>query len=488
MGSHIFMNCASFIRIRIDGADILDDTRIHPQEYELAQKMAGDALEIDEDEMEDADAKAAIVRRVVQEYPEKLNDLILDDYAVVLKEQYNEPKRQVLEHIKLELQDPFHDRRRRFVRPTIEEQFMMVTGETPQTLREGFIVPVKIIALRGKVANCVLDSGLEGLIYADNAADGRVMNVAEVLKRGATINAKVLHIDRDKFTVDLSCRPSDTKPDSDVKLRKLPDDEYYDYEGEAKEIERRHAMERKRVKEKRMINHPLFRPFNYMQAEEYLATKNRGDIVLRPSSRGPDHIALTWKLDDGLYHHVDIVEEKVGNRVYYRVGDQRYSDLDQLSVLYVEAVHQRTEELMSHPKFRQGGPAALSMYLCNGVMYFDCALPLTACIESHLQSLTMANPKMSAYGFCVSDRPGYFELGLKLNAKTSYAHHVSFDIYIFSRNVWFLTACRRQSIKIGPKGYQFRETMYPDVSELINGFKRFQVGHSRKNNRSSSRR
>ncbi|KAG1240390.1 hypothetical protein G6F68_017709 [Rhizopus microsporus] len=123
--------------------------------------MAADALEIDEDEMDDYDSKVAVVSRVIKEYPDKLNDLILDDYAVVLRRQYNAPKRQILEHIKLELQGPYHDRRNRYARPTMEEQFVMVTGETRQQLSEGFIIPAMVVACRGKVANCVLDSGLE---------------------------------------------------------------------------------------------------------------------------------------------------------------------------------------------------------------------------------------------------------------------------------------------------------------------------------------
>ena len=36
----------------------------------------------------------------------------------------------------------------------------------------------------------------------------------------------------------------------------------------------------------------------------------------------------------------------------------------------------------------------------------------------------MANPRLSAYGFCLSDRPGYFELGFKLNSKAPPAHWV----------------------------------------------------------------
>ncbi|CEI93140.1 hypothetical protein RMCBS344292_07382 [Rhizopus microsporus] len=437
------MNCASYLRIRdVDGADILDDTRIHPQDYELARKMAADALEIDEDEMDDYDSKVAVVTRVIKEYPDKLNDLILDDYAVVLRKQYNAPKRQILEHIKLELQGPYHDRRNRYARPTMEEQFVMVTGETRQQLSEGFIIPAMVVACRGKVANCVLDSGLEGIIYVNNVSDERVMNVSDVLKVGQTINCKVLRIDRDKFTIELSCKPSDTKPGSDLHLRRLPEDTYYDHTAEAKDKEQQKANRRKQSKSKRVIKHPLFRPFNHMEAEEYLSSRQRGDLVIRPSSHGYDHIAITWKVDDGIYQHIDVLEVKNNNDIHappkLKIGNQMFEDLDELIVTYVEAVARKVEEIMAHPKYVPGGSRALN---------------------EHLTALTQANPKMSAYGFCQSEKAGYFDLGFKISVKGPPMRWV---------------------VKVLPDGYRLRNVSYPQVDDLINGFKRIQMAEARK--------
>ncbi|KAI7905581.1 SH2 domain-containing protein [Cokeromyces recurvatus] len=437
--ANTFMNCASYLRIRdIDGADILDDTRIHPQDYELARKMAADALEIDEDEMDDYDSKVAVVTRVIKEYPDKLNDLILDDYAVVLRKQYNAPKRQILEHIKLELQGPYHDRRQRYSRPTTEEAFIMVTGETRQTLSEGFIIPAMVVAIRGKFANCVLDSGLEGMIYIDNVADERIMNVSDVLQVGQTVNCKVLRIDRDKFMVDLSCKPSDTKPGSDFNLRKLPEDPYYDRVEETKEREEHRASSRrKQARSTRVIKHPLFRPFNHIEAEEYLSTRQRGDIVIRPSSHGYDHIAITWKVDDDIYQHVDVVEVKNKNDIHaparLKIGNYTFEDLDELIVTYIEAVARKVEELMAHPKYRPGGIRALN---------------------DHLTAQTQANPKMSAYGFKLSVR------GPPM----------------------------RWVVRVLPDGYRLRDVSYPQVDDLINGFKHIQVAEAQRHKKRSMNR
>ncbi|KAI8645252.1 SH2 domain-containing protein [Parasitella parasitica] len=449
--ANTFMNCASYLRIRdIDGADILDDTRIHPQDYELARKMAADALEIDEDEMDDYDSKVAVVTRVIKEYPDKLNDLILDDYAVVLRKQYNAPKRQILEHIKLELQGPYHDRRQRYGRPTTEETFIMVTGETRQTLSEGFIIPAMVVAIRGKIANCVLDSGLEGMIYVENASDDRIMNVGDVLQVGQTINCKVLRIDRDKFMVDLSCKASDTKPGSDYILRKLPLDPYYDHLEETKEREQHRSSRRKQARSTRVIKHPLFRPFNHMEAEEFLASRQRGDLVIRPSSHGFDHIAITWKVDEDMYQHLDVVEVKNKDDPHaparLKIGNQTYEDLDELIVTYVEAVARKVEELMSHPKYQPGG---------------------TRVLNEHLTALTQANPKMSAYGFCQSEKPGYFDLGFKLSIRGPPMRWV---------------------VRVLPDGYRLRDVSYAQVDDLINGFKHIQQAEAQKQKRRNTNR
>ena len=58
----------------------------------------------------------------------------------------------------------------------------------------------------------------------------------------------------------------------------------------------------------RVIKHPLFKPFNSTQAEEYLGSQSRGDLVIRPSSKGQDHLAVTWKISDNIYQHIDVLE------------------------------------------------------------------------------------------------------------------------------------------------------------------------------------
>lgn len=40
-----------------------------------------------------------------------------------------------------------------------------------------------------------------------------------------------------------------------------------------------------------------------------MESMDQGDVVIRPSSKGENHLTVTWKVADGIYQHVDIREE-----------------------------------------------------------------------------------------------------------------------------------------------------------------------------------
>ena len=66
--------------------EVLDGSRVHPETYEWARKMAVDALEYD-DTAEDANPAGALEE--ILESPERLKDLDLDAFAEELERQVN---------------------------------------------------------------------------------------------------------------------------------------------------------------------------------------------------------------------------------------------------------------------------------------------------------------------------------------------------------------------------------------------------------------
>jgi transcription elongation factor SPT6 len=229
-GSKVFVNSASFIRIRsrhfVSGyresaLDVLDDTRVHPEDYELARKMAIDTLEIDDGALEDEDNPSAHVQELMDGDVEKLNTLLLDDYAVELERRIHQPKRICLEEIKEELMNPYGEKRQAFAEASNDVVFTMLTGETDETLRQGVILSVSVLRARHKLVECLLQSGLVGTISIEQIdlpydhQDNPRLNL--LYPSHTTILAQVLDINKDEMHVQLSARLNNTTPDQMIR-------------------------------------------------------------------------------------------------------------------------------------------------------------------------------------------------------------------------------------------------------------------------------
>ncbi|KAG0236910.1 Transcription elongation factor spt6 [Actinomortierella wolfii] len=442
---NIFMNCCSFIRVRSNmNGDILDNTRIHSEDYTLARKMAADALEIDEEGLEEYDNASQHVEELMRDDgAEKLNDLLLEDYAMQLEKIQNKPKRMTLETIKLELQQPFKDPRRPFERASPDLVFTMLTGETEQTLREGFIVPVLVTKVRDRNAMLRLDCGVDGILAIQNAADGKVGSMDDVVKEGQTLQAKVLRLDKEKFFADMSIKESDLRR-GDLELRQLPVDRMFDREQEEAFRKRVKASVKKATFIPRKITHPLFKNINAEAAIQHLKDRPRGELVIRPSTRGADHLSITVKIAENLYKHYDVLE--LDKKDDYSLGKTlkidgiKYSDLDELLVSHMEAIQGKIDALMASPKYKED----------------------SAELRQSLETATKAKPGAAVYGFTPDRKaPGFFTLMVKLGANR---------------------AIEEWHIKVQPEHYVLRGPSTKeckDVVTLTNSFKEMAMNRSR---------
>jgi transcription elongation factor SPT6 len=376
VSKNIFMNCASFLRITSSGkeADPLDTTRVHPEDYDLAKKMAGDALELDEEDVVMAEQEGGVVKHLMEDDPEKLNDLILEGYADQLAKLFNQLKRNTLEQIKDELQSPYEELRRDFKPLPVEEVFTMLTGETEESLHENMVVPVSIRRVGDRYVSAFLDCGVDGTILQVEMSDDPQLIGSQLFHANQTVNAVITQLDRAGFSAQLSTRQ--TKIDQVQRLAKIhPEINLEEWDDFAEERDRNRVAAKREAESKstRVIKHPLFRSFNAKQAEEYLAGMQRGDAVIRPSSLGPDHIAVTWKFADGIYQHIglssleiklmiDVLELDKANEFsvgrQLRVGRKySYSDLDELIVSHIKSMARKVDEMTTHEKFQRGSRA-----------------------------------------------------------------------------------------------------------------------------------
>lgn len=318
--TQIFINCCGFLyipqdpdskeitRVRDNYDDVpdpLDETRIHYEDYDLARKMAVDALEIDD---EDVVGKhpSVIVYELMQKEDnvQKLEELSLDDFAQLLNKMSNEQKRHTLNMIREELLRPFGDQRESFVSPDDWKVMTMLSGETVKTLAPGRVISVSVLRIMKSFVSVRLDSGVDGIINLEYIDREPGQSVEQVLRKGQTIQAVIIAINLKKLSVELSARGTDIE-NGDAQTRIPKFDQYYDKHAAQRLQDELHRKKMRATESsRRTIKHPNFHNFNSAQAHQYLANQHRGDVVIRPSSKGPTHLAVTWKVDEGVYQHI----------------------------------------------------------------------------------------------------------------------------------------------------------------------------------------
>lgn len=453
---NVFVNCASAFRIpfskrkfaenyqRKDDAavtqlDVLDETRIHPEDYELANKMAADAQDLDEEDVDALKSSGGpvCVMREKNEF-DKLDELILEDYANELFRAFNQPKLITLHMIKRELGNPYEELRRELHHLTQDEVFTMLSGETIEAFTEGSIISARIFKISDKFLLCKTESGIEIEVPASEMAlptsDARPEHHFTV---NDAVRGQLTTMDRLTFRGTMTLEARRIAEALTQQRRKIlsarGSTKWNEFLEETHQGEVKKAQEA-RQRSQRVIKHPLFRQFNARQAEEYLGGLQRGDAVIRPSSKGPDHIAVTWKVSDGIFQHLDVLEldkdstHSVGTKL--KIGSATYSDLDELIVSHIRAMAKKVDEMNVHDKFQRGTKNDTEQYLAR---------------------YSEANPRRSCYAFCFNHKhPGYFDLCFKANPKAKIGE-------------W--------PVKIIPNAFLMRDNVYADMTSLCNGFK-----------------
>nr|XP_020473692.1 transcription elongation factor SPT6 [Monopterus albus] len=490
MGPKVFINCAGFIKIDTaslgDSTDsyieVLDGSRVHPETYEWARKMAVDALEYDES-AEDANPAGALEE--ILENPERLKDLDLDAFAEELERQGYGNKGITLYDIRAELSCRYKDLRVAYRVPNTEEVFNLLTKETPETFYIGKLItsvvtgiahrrpqgetydqairndatglwqcpfcqqdnfpelsevwnhfdsgscPGQAIGVRSR-----LDNGVQGFIPTKFLSDKVVKHPEERVKVGMTVHCRIMKIDIEKFSVDLTCRTSDLMDKANE--WKLPKDSYYDFDTESEDQKLEEEMKKKRQRTpyiKRVIAHPNFHNISFNQAEKMMETLDQGDLIIRPSSKGENHLTVTWKVADGIYQHVDVREEgkenafSLGHTLW--INTEEFEDLDEITARYIQPMASFARDLLGHKYFQE----------CNGGSKEK--------MEELLNRAKREKPTFIPYFISAcKDLPGKFILGYQPRGKP-----------------------RVEYVTITPDGFRYRSQIFPTVNGLFRWFK-----------------
>lgn len=145
--------------------DWLDFTRIHPEHYKIAKKIALDEQE--NTKLTDNEAVLELIR-----HSQRLDDMELADYGKHLSQKAGSNMMATLEFIIKELKQPFEDIRKEF--PTQSDDldiFYTLTGESRYHLKEESIINVKVLDISDKGLKTITDSGVIGFIRPFNIKD-----------------------------------------------------------------------------------------------------------------------------------------------------------------------------------------------------------------------------------------------------------------------------------------------------------------------------
>src|SRR4051812_31169424 len=172
------------------------------------------------------------------------------------------------------------------------------------------VVPVQIKRTFQDHIEVRLECGIEGGVSESEFPEGVGSGGQEprhVYQPHQTVRARIMYLNRKALTAQLSFREDLIRQPAPRAFDRIPGE--WDSKQEA--ADKKAAEREKEVasgRPNRVVNHPLFFQFNAAQAEEYLGSKEPGEVVIRPSSKGLDHLAVTWKVADNSYQHIDVLE------------------------------------------------------------------------------------------------------------------------------------------------------------------------------------
>ncbi|XP_063703465.1 transcription elongation factor SPT6-like [Culicoides brevitarsis] len=490
MGPKVFINCSGFIKIDTNSlgdsteayVEVLDGSRVHPETYEWARKMAVDALEYD-----DEDANPAGALEEILEAPERLKDLDLDAFAEELERQGFGNKSITLYDIRAELNSRYKDLRVPYQPLNSEEIFDVLTKETPETFYVGKLVLVTVCGISHKKpqadqfenvtpvrneetglwqcpfclkndfhelsevwhhfdsGDCAgqatgvkvrLDNGLNGYIHIKNLSDSHVKNPEERVKMGQAIHVRIIKIDVERFSVDCTSKSSDLADrNNEWRPRK---DQYYDQAAEDRDLKREEDSKKQKDRQmyvKRVIAHSAFMNKSYAEALKIMATKEQGEVIIRPSSKGSDHLTVTWKVADDVYQHIDVREEgkenafSLGRSLW--IGSEEFEDLDEIIARHINPMAGYARDLLSYK------------------YYLDTQGGMKDKAEEALREEKRKNPNKIHYFISVSKNyPGKFLLSYLPRTRT-----------------------RHEYITVTPDGFRYRQQIFDSINTLLKWFK-----------------
>ena len=350
----------------------------------------------------------------------------------------------LLVNIYYELIEPSSEARKSFKVFNDINIFENLTNEDELSFHVNKVVPMKVIKYKPDQVILVTNSGIECSVFQNKCElPDPTVPISSVYDQYKTYPVKILSINYAMIQATGSLLKIDTdQSTSNIGSFENDEEEYgpWDDLQERKDIQEE-EMRNENLKNQsnsnkgiKIINHPYFLTMNQYQAEEYLNPKTIGSFIIRPSSRGIDHLTITFKIDKFLYENLDVVEIKqVDGGIKYKCDNIIYHDLDHIIESNVRFKLKLLKNLRLNEKFlnNTGNEAKL---------------------DESIEQFSLKNPNKSVYFFAIDHKhPMQVFLKFKVNNRSKLV-------------TW--------QVKLTSKGYQLFNFTYPNVIALCNGFKK----------------
>jgi len=452
-------------------ANLLDDTRIHPDDYHWAVVVIISAMDIDE---ESAYSNETLTTLRQPTNLNKLEILNLDIFAERIRKRKGTRIVAKLYLIKQEVREGFKEQRPRFESPGETTLYHLLCGQTRASLREGMLVNVAIRSITSsgikcKLPWCGLDAWLpaqnlsaeirekfdllrnryNGDIHDEQCREERKELILIHIKQQTHLEARVISIDKAKFSVKLSCLAIDIKNTEGRHEKPLNFDRFLNRHHEDDDSKKAVIRARKEaIKNRplhRNIKYPFFFNITRQEAEKKLAAADGGmEVLFRPSSRGLSHLSMTWKMADNpdiIVHYV--IEERmkpnpyaIGKQLVIVPGKEIYEDLDEIYHHHIPKLRELVGYMIAHKNFRYGTEMDIAEMLKDD----------------------MNTNNKTCYALSYSyERPGHFLLSYMVPKRAKVS---------------------KEYIGLHYRGYKFRTFFFDDPTKLMNWFKtHFRVNH-----------
>lgn len=278
-----------------------------------------------------------------------------------------------------------------------------------------------------------LDNGVGGFIHIKNLSDKHVKNPEERVQVGQMVHVRITKIDVERFQADCSSKTSDLL-DRNHEWRPQKDN-YYDQELEDKEMKKEDDSKKKQSRQqytKRIIVHPSFYNISYSEALKII---DKHEVIVRPSSKGTDHLTVTWKVAEGIHQHIDIREKgkenafSLGQSLW--IGNEEFEDIDEIITRHVNPMAAFSRDLLAYKYYR------------------DSAGGMRDKMEELLKEEKKKNANKIHYFLSASKSyPGKFLLSYLPRGKI-----------------------RHEYVTVTPEGYRFRQQIFESVNSLLKWFK-----------------